>query len=156
MDVVAEARERDRHAALAARRTALLVLPALALGWLLVVTLVESEPVTRIATLVAIVPSVMLAAAAAVTTRRFQRSWLDEQALRPPPVWVTLLAVAGVVAAFVAWMNVAADMAAGRAADRALVLATGFTAATIAAVYAHVAGGRAVATALHEPSTKAP
>lgn len=152
MNVVAEARERDRRAALAARRTALLVLPALALGWLLVVTLVASELVTRIATLVAIVPSVMLAAAAAVTTRRFQRSWVDIRALRPPPVWVTLLAVAGAVAAFVAWTNVAADLVDGRAADRALVLATVFTAATLGAVYAHVAGGRAVAVALREPS----
>lgn len=152
MGMADEARERDRLAALSARRAALLALPVLAVGWMLAVTLVDSALVTRIATLAAIVPSVMLAAAAAVTTRRFQRTWVDAGALRAPPMWVTLVAVAGAVAAFVAWANVAADISAGRTADRALVLATLFTAVTAGAAYAHVAGGRAVSAALREPS----
>lgn len=152
MSMAHEARERDRLAAVSARRTALVVLPVLALGWVLVVALVDAEIVTRVATLTAIVPSVMLGAAAAVTTRRFQRTWMDERALRGPPMWVTLVVVAGAVAAFVAWANVAADISAGRAADRALVLSTLFTAVTAGAAYAHVAGGRAVSAALREPS----
>jgi len=151
-----ETRERDRVAAVTARTTALRTIPIVAAAWVLVVVFVEVEFVVRVATLVALVVSVVLGARAAVSARRFLQRWLDPEALRPPPNWVTLLAVAGAVATFVGGANIAADISAGRPAVRAIVLTTVFLAGTLAAAYAHVAGGRGLSTALRSPAQDDP
>jgi len=143
-----ETRERDRLAAVAARSVALRTLPVIAAVWLGVVVVVRAELALRVVTLVAILASVSVAGRAAVTARTFLQRWGDTAERRPPPQWVSLVAVAGAVAAFVAGANVAADIDASRSTARAIVVLTVFLALTGAAVYAHVAGGRGVAAAL--------
>ena len=106
---------RDRVAAIEARRTALVVIPIVGLGWLLV-ALLSGEDALRIATLVALVVCLALGARAAITTQRFRRRWMEPEDVSAPPAWVTLVTVAAGVGVVVAGLNVAADIQADRSA----------------------------------------
>jgi hypothetical protein len=141
-------REGDRLAALEARRTALLVVPAVGLVWLLV-ALLGGEDALRIATIAALVVCVVVGARAAITTQRFRRRWMDPKEAGPPPIWVTLLTVGAAVAAVVAVANVVSDLEAGRSTVRGLVVAGIAFAVVGIGAFAHVSGGRSVGAALH-------
>lgn len=139
-------READQLAALAARRTALLVIPAVGVGWVLIAVL-AGEDALRIATIVALVVCVALGVRAAVTTQRFRRH-LDPALVAAPPAWVTLATVAAAIAAVVAVANVVADLQADRPATGAIVFGTIALAVVGLGAYAHIAGGRSVGAAL--------
>jgi hypothetical protein len=140
-------READRTAALEARRTALLVVPAVGLGWLLVAVL-GGEDALRIATITALVVCVALGVRASITTQRFRRRWMDPKAVGAPPVWVTLVTVAAAIAAVVAVANVISDIQADRSAVRGLVFIGILLAIVGIGAFAHVSGGRSVGAAL--------
>jgi len=147
-DVRPADRETDRSAALDARRTALVVVPAVALGWVAVAVLAEDA--LHIATLAALVVCVAIGARAAVTTQRFRRRWLDPASLVAPPAWVTLATVGAAVAAVVAASNVGADLQSGRSAVRAIVVSAIALAVVGGGAFVHLAGGRSVGAELRE------
>ena len=152
-DVRPADRETDRAAALDARRTALVVVPAVALGWVAVAVLAGEEAL-QLATLAALVVCVAIGARAAVTTKRFRRRWLDPASLVAPPAWVTLATVGAAVAAVVAASNVGADLQSDRSAVRAIVVSAIALAVVGGGAFVHLAGGRSVGAALRDPAPR--
>lgn len=150
-DVQPADRESDRAAALDARRTALVVLPTVALGWLAVAVL-AGEDALRITTIGALVGSVAIGVRAAVTSQRFRRRWLDPASLVAPPAWATLATIAAAVAVVVAGSNVASDVQADRSAARAIVITVIALCVVGAGAFVHLAGGRSVGAALRDPT----
>jgi hypothetical protein len=146
-------REHDRSAALSARRSALVVLPLLGLAWL-VVAFVADDLVVRAATVAVVIPSVVLAVRAAVTTQRFRQRWVDREDLVSPPIWLTLATVGSAVGAGVAVANLIADLQAGRTAVRALGFLLVFLGIAGWGAYVHLAGGRSVSAALRAPTVE--
>lgn len=140
-------READRTAALQARRTALVVVPVVGLGWLLLAIL-GGEDALRIATITALVVCAAIGVRAALTTQRFRRRWVDPDAVSPPPVWVTLATVGAAVAAVVAVANVVSDLQADRSSVRGIVISAIALAIVGAGAFAHLTGGRSVGAAL--------
>jgi uncharacterized membrane-anchored protein len=146
-DTRAHDREADRTAALQARRTALMVVPAVGLGWVLLAVL-GGEEALRVATIVALVVCAAIGVRAAITTQRFRRRWVDPDAVRPPPIWITLVTVGGAIAAVVAIANVVSDLQADRSAVRGIVISAIALAVVGAGAFAHLSGGRSVGAAL--------